>query len=39
MFKKTALKKEINPDISISFWDIAVKFHRNALENVIKFEQ
>ena len=38
-FKTKALSKEINPDISLNFWDISVKFHWDTLENVIKFEQ
>lgn len=38
-FKTKSLSKEINPDVSISFWEISVKFHENSLEHVIEFEQ
>lgn len=38
-FKTKALSKEINPDVSLNFWDTAVKFHINTLENVIEWEQ
>ena len=38
-FKTKALSKEINPDISLNFGDISVKFHRNTLEDVIHLEQ
>lgn len=37
-FKTKALSKKINPDISINFWDISVKFHRDSLENIIESE-
>jgi len=38
-FKTDALRKGINPDVSLSFWSLAVKFHKNTLEHVIEFEQ
>jgi len=38
-FETKDLKKEINPDIRISFDGYSVKFHQQSLEEVIKFEQ